>query len=445
MAVYSTVPTYEDFLKRAQESGQYDGLSEYDRQLSRKFPEYGMSLLNLKNDYAGATTDAQRLMSATAANQLRNSYGAQAGYSAPGDNAVTGTPGSDGTGSSFRWNRDADELWQAYRKHYLREGQRAAADTMAQAAAMTGGIPSSYAVTAASQAGDYYASQLTDKIPELYEQAYNRYMQEQQLERQKQQQEYDNAMSMYQTYGYVPEQYAGVLGMKAGTPTASQYYQDWYMQQQKQQQEEAAKQQEYENALKLYQTYGYVPQQYAGVLGLTAGTPSAEQLYQDWYRNFQEGNAGYSGGSSGGGSGGSYSSGGSSRSSSSGNTSGGYSGNGSLTTAQVKALQNALGVTADGLYGPQSRAAAGGLDAEAAYAKYVTGGSGSPQPGTAYNTAAKLALGAGPISDAMADKLLDDSFTIPKSAALEEQRKKEADKQKAYKIAKEKLKGISVT
>ena len=39
-------------------------------------------------------------------------------------------------------------------------------------------MPSSYAVTAASQAGDYYASQLADKIPELYNSAYQRYLQE---------------------------------------------------------------------------------------------------------------------------------------------------------------------------------------------------------------------------------------------------------------------------
>jgi hypothetical protein len=39
-------------------------------------------------------------------------------------------------------------------------------------------MPSTAAVTAASQAGDYYASQLSDKLPELYESAYGRYLDE---------------------------------------------------------------------------------------------------------------------------------------------------------------------------------------------------------------------------------------------------------------------------
>ena len=48
---------------------------------------------------------------------------------------------------------------------------------------------------------------------------------------------------------------------------------------------------------------------------------------------------------------------------------GGYS-NGSLSTAQIQQLQRALGVTADGKWGAKSSAAAGGLDADAAWAKY---------------------------------------------------------------------------
>ena len=43
---------------------------------------------------------------------------------------------------------------------------------------MTGGMPSTAAVTAARQAGGYYAAQLADKLPELYQQAYQRYLQE---------------------------------------------------------------------------------------------------------------------------------------------------------------------------------------------------------------------------------------------------------------------------
>lgn len=78
----------------------------------------------------------------------------------------------------WNYNPDEDPVWQAYQKQYRREGQRATQDTLGQAAAMTGGMASTAAMTAASQAGDYYASQLSDKLPQLYNDAYNRYLQE---------------------------------------------------------------------------------------------------------------------------------------------------------------------------------------------------------------------------------------------------------------------------
>ena len=76
---------------------------------------------------------------------------------------------------SFSYDAESDPLFSGYKKQYLREGKRAIEDTMGSFAGMTGGIPSSYAVTAASQAGNYYNSQLTDKIPQLYDIAYNKY------------------------------------------------------------------------------------------------------------------------------------------------------------------------------------------------------------------------------------------------------------------------------
>lgn len=75
----------------------------------------------------------------------------------------------------FSYDKETDPLYNAYRKQYLREGQRAMADTLGQAAANTGGIASSYAVGAAQQAGNYYNSQLNDKLVDLYNAAYNRY------------------------------------------------------------------------------------------------------------------------------------------------------------------------------------------------------------------------------------------------------------------------------
>ncbi len=79
-------------------------------------------------------------------------------------------------GSKFTYDQANDPVWQAYQKQYRREGQRAAEDALGRAAAATGGVASSYAATAAAQAGNYYASQLADKIPQLYNDAYSRYL-----------------------------------------------------------------------------------------------------------------------------------------------------------------------------------------------------------------------------------------------------------------------------
>ena len=78
----------------------------------------------------------------------------------------------------WNYNPDTDPVWQALQKQYRREGQRATEDTLGRAAAMTGGMPSTAAVSAASQAGNYYASQLSDRLPQVYQDAYNRYLQE---------------------------------------------------------------------------------------------------------------------------------------------------------------------------------------------------------------------------------------------------------------------------
>ena len=53
-----------------------------------------------------------------------------------------------------------------------------------------------------------------------------------------------------------------------------------------------------------------------------------------------------------------------------GRTTGGGYNNGSLTSSQVQELQNALGVKADGMWGSESKAAAGGMTADQAWAAY---------------------------------------------------------------------------
>lgn len=75
----------------------------------------------------------------------------------------------------FSYDAMNDPLYQQYAKMYQREGDRAMKETMAEAAAGAGGM-NTYAVTAAQQANSYYNSQLNDKIPQLYQLAYDMYL-----------------------------------------------------------------------------------------------------------------------------------------------------------------------------------------------------------------------------------------------------------------------------
>ena len=76
----------------------------------------------------------------------------------------------------FSYDYTTDPSYQAYAEQYKRLGDRAREDTLGDIAGLTGGYASSWAASAASQAQNDYNAQLSGKIPELYNAAYNRYM-----------------------------------------------------------------------------------------------------------------------------------------------------------------------------------------------------------------------------------------------------------------------------
>lgn len=221
--------TYDQFQQAAQNSGLLGQFSQGDLDLALRNPDAGMSILTAKQDYANAATDEQRALANHQAEAIRASYGNYTGGKDGGGFTLTPlSPGSfsydkapsytgqydgdvkdlweqqknygsftygdapvynnryDGTiqdmiqgilnREDFSYDPATDQLYQNYRKQYTREGQRATQDALGAAAAASGGMPSSYAGTAAGQAGNYYAAQMTDKIPELYELAYNKYL-----------------------------------------------------------------------------------------------------------------------------------------------------------------------------------------------------------------------------------------------------------------------------
>lgn len=84
----------------------------------------------------------------------------------------------------FSYDPNHDPLYEQYQTAYTREGKRAMQDTVGDVSARTGGLASSYATTAASQAYDNYMGQLADKIPELEQLAYSMYRDDQNDKRQ---------------------------------------------------------------------------------------------------------------------------------------------------------------------------------------------------------------------------------------------------------------------
>ena len=73
---------------------------------------------------------------------------------------------------------NADALYMQYADKYIQQGKLAMMDTMGQASALTGGYGNSYAQNAGQQAYQQYLTGLNDKVPELYQLALDRYMQE---------------------------------------------------------------------------------------------------------------------------------------------------------------------------------------------------------------------------------------------------------------------------
>ena len=78
----------------------------------------------------------------------------------------------------FSYDLNGDALYQQYKDKYVTQGKMAMQDTMAQAAAMTGGYGNSYAATVGNQAYQASLQNLNDVVPELYQMAYNQYQQE---------------------------------------------------------------------------------------------------------------------------------------------------------------------------------------------------------------------------------------------------------------------------
>jgi hypothetical protein len=78
----------------------------------------------------------------------------------------------------FQYDLNGDLLYQQMADQYTQLGRQASADAVGQAAALTGGYGNSYATQVGNQANQQYLTMLNQNIPELWDRAYQAYLNE---------------------------------------------------------------------------------------------------------------------------------------------------------------------------------------------------------------------------------------------------------------------------
>ena len=117
---------------------------------------------------SAAVTQAQKYLESVQANKP-GSY--QSKYTDQMDDLLNQIT----TRGPFTYDPTNDPLYNIYKDRYQVEGRRAMQDTMGQAAALTGGYGNSYAQIAGQQQYNQYIERMNDLVPELQQQAYQRY------------------------------------------------------------------------------------------------------------------------------------------------------------------------------------------------------------------------------------------------------------------------------
>ena len=257
----------------------------------------------------------------------------------------------------FSYNFNEDALYQQYKDQYMKQGKMAMMDTMGQAAALTGGYGNSYAQMVGQQAYNAQLENLNDIIPELYGMALDKYQME--------------GQDLLNTIGLLGNERDYELGLykddyarrlEAYTIANDDYYNSANMYKTEQDAINDLAQQDWQNAMAIWEannTNAWNQAQWEHTLEREkVADEQWQKEYDAVYGNKDGGvitddtdNTGYTGG----------------------NNSTDYAGNQGISDANIKKMQNALGITADGKWGSESTKAAGGLSAKEAWAAYQNG------------------------------------------------------------------------
>ncbi len=222
-------------------------------------------------------------------------------------------------GQDFSYRLEDDPLYHQYRKAYLKDGDLAARDSAAKAAAATGGYGNSYAESVSQQTLQNYLQKLHALTPELAANAYDRHSQKQEDLLSYYKAVLSAQEDEYQRYQDALKQY------RQDQADAYQRSQDALEQSRKAQAEAYDRQQDQYKALQTLVKAGYSPsEEELQAAGMTRAQAQALQPKVT--------------------------------ASKTGSSSAGYD-NGGYTETQIAQLQKFLGVTADGKFGPKSKAA----------------------------------------------------------------------------------------
>lgn len=99
-------------------------------------------------------------------------------YESQYDGTIKGLADDILNGKNFSFDINGDALYAGYSDAYRRNAKTAAEDAMGKAIAAAGGYGNSYAQAAANQSYNNQMQALSDKVPELYQLAYERYRDE---------------------------------------------------------------------------------------------------------------------------------------------------------------------------------------------------------------------------------------------------------------------------
>ena len=302
----------------------------------------------------------------------------------------------------FSYDLNGDALYQQYKDQYVTQGQKAMMDTMGQAQAMTGGYGNSYAQTAGQQTYQGYLQQLNDKVPELYQLALDKY----QMEGDDLKDQYTMMSDMEEKdYGRyrdtVSDWQTEVERLQNQYNTEREYDYTKYDTDREFSYGQYVDDREYQyqvdrDAIEDQQwkmEYAETVRQFTEELAETIRQFDEELAWdkESYWNDYS-----------------SSSSSSSSSGSSSGSSGYGYDTHG-MSTAEIKALQSELGVTADGIWGPKT---------EAAYqAKYGSGSGGDDTSFTQKLANVKTAGATEEERSQLVDEMVADGTIAPSQAA----------------------------